>query len=101
MYEDNAVKNCEVVGKHLLNKVEKLVNKYPDKISNGRGRGLFCAFDCENSEVRNNLVKKLFANGLMMIGCGEKTMRFRPPVCINKENIDEGMDIIDRSINQL
>ncbi len=101
MYEDNSVKNCEVVGKHLLNKVEKLVNKYPDKISNGRGRGLFCAFDCENSEVRNNLVKKLFANGLMMIGCGEKTMRFRPPVCINKENIDEGMDIIDRSINQL
>ena len=101
MYEDNSVKNCEVVGKHLLNKIVELINKYPDKISNGRGRGLFCAFDCKDSNFRNNLVKKLFDNGLMMIGCGDKTMRFRPPVSINKEKINEGLDIIDRTIAQL
>lgn len=98
MYEDDLVKNCEIQGKYLLSKIEELVNKYPNKLSNGRGLGLFCAFSCKDSELRDKIVKKLFDNGLMMIGCGEKTLRFRPPVSIKKEHIDEGMTILDKVI---
>jgi len=101
MYEDDLVKNCEIQGKHLLSKIEELVKKYPDKLSNGRGLGLFCAFDCKDAELRNKTVKKLFDNGLMMIGSGEKTLRFRPPVSIKKEHIDEGMGILDDVIGKL
>jgi len=101
MYEDDLVKNCEIQGKHLLSKIEELVNKYPDKLSNGRGLGLFCAFSCKDSELRDKIVKKLFENGLMMIGCGEKTLRFRPPVSIKKEHIDEGMTILDKVIGMI
>jgi L-lysine 6-transaminase len=98
MYEDDLVKNCEIQGKYLLSKIKELVNKYPNKLSNGRGLGLFCAFSCKDSELRDKIVKKLFENGLMMIGCGEKTLRFRPPVSIKKEHIDEGMTILDKVI---
>jgi len=101
MYEDDLVKNCEIQGKHLLSKIEELVKKYPDKLSNGRGLGLFCAFDCKDAELRNKIVKKLFDNGLMMIGCGEKTLRFRPPVSIKKEHIDEGMTILDKVVGMI
>ena len=101
IYEDDLVKNCEIQGKYLLSKIEELVKKYPDKLSNGRGLGLFCAFDCKDAELRNKIVKKLFANGLMMIGCGEKTLRFRPPVSIKKEHLDEGMTILDKVIGMI
>jgi L-lysine 6-transaminase len=59
---------------------------------------LFCAFSCKDSKLRDKIVKKLFDNGLMMIGCGEKTLRFRPPVSIKKEHINEGMTILDKVI---
>jgi L-lysine 6-transaminase len=81
--------------------MKDLTEKYPDKISSSRGLGLFCAFDCDTAETRNEIVKKCFDNGMMVLGCGEKTLRFRPPVIIKKDEIYEGMLILDKVISGL
>ena len=99
--EENLVENCRIQGEYLQKKINELTEKYPHKLSNGRGLGLFCAFDCDTPETRNDIVKKCFDNGMMLLGCGEKTLRFRPPVIINKDEIDEGMIILDKVISKL
>jgi len=99
--EENLVKNCEVVGNHLLSKLNELSNKYPDKVSSPRGLGLFCAFDCRDAAMRDKIHTEAMKNGLLILGCGEKSIRFRPPITVTKENIDAGIEIIDKIIKDI
>jgi L-lysine 6-transaminase len=99
--EEKLVENCAAQGEYLLNKIYDLINKYPDRLSNGRGLGLFCAFDCKDAELRNKVTANAMSSGLLILGSGERSMRFRPPVNITKSEIDEGMEILDKVITAL
>jgi L-lysine 6-transaminase len=99
--EEKLVDNCAVQGDYMLNKIYDLINKYPDRLSNGRGLGLFCAFDCKDAALRNKVTANAMNSGLLILGSGEKSMRFRPPVNIIKSEIDEGMEILDKVISSL
>jgi L-lysine 6-transaminase len=99
--EDNLVENARIVGEHLLNRIIDISHKYPKVISNPRGMGLFCAIDAADAEVRAKLIKKIFDKGVIMLGSGEKTLRFRPPLIITEEQIDEGLDIIESAIKEI
>jgi len=93
--EENLVKNAEIRGKHLMAGLEKIAQKYPDKISNARGRGLMCAFDLPTPEKRDELREKVYAKDLVVLGCGATTIRFRPPLIISSEEIDEALGILE------
>ena len=94
--EENLVRNCEVNGVYLQTKLKELSEKYPNKVSNTRGMGLFCAFDCKDSDMRGKVTTKALENDLMILGSGEKSIRFRPPINVSKEEIDLGAEILDR-----
>jgi len=96
--EENLIKNAKTEGQHLLEDIKKLEQKYPNIISNARGRGLMCAFDLPSSEIRDKLKAKLYNNGLVVIGCGELTIRFRPALVITSEEIDKAIKIIDDTL---
>lgn len=94
--EEDLVKNSELMGKYLQMKLTELASKYPDKVSNVRGLGLFSAFDAADGEMRNNITSEALKNNLIILGSGEKSVRFRPPININASEIDEGIAILDK-----
>ncbi|MCK5112867.1 MAG: aminotransferase class III-fold pyridoxal phosphate-dependent enzyme, partial [Thermoplasmatales archaeon] len=95
--EEKLIKNAEIQGKRLLKGLEEIAKKYPDKISNARGRGLMCAFDLPTPEKRDEIKEKLYANDLIVLGCGATTIRFRPPLIISSEEVDEALAILDKA----
>jgi L-lysine 6-transaminase len=99
IHEENLVKNVEIQGSILLKGLIELSYKYPDKISNARGKGLMCAFDLSSPQKRDELKDILYSKGLIIIGCGEKTLRFRPPLIINSDEINEALEIINKSLS--
>jgi len=96
--EENLIKNAEVQGKRLLNGLDEISQRYPDKISNARGLGLMCAFDLLTSKKRDELKNKLYANNLLALSCGTNTIRFRPPLVISSKEIDEVLEILDKTV---
>jgi len=54
--DEKLIKNAKIQGDRLLEEIIGLANKYPDKISNARGLGLMCAFDCKTPEKRDELI---------------------------------------------
>jgi len=96
--EENLIKNAEIQGKRLLEGLERTAQKYPNKLSNARGLGLMCAFDLTTPEKRDELKNKLLANGLVVLGCGATTIRFRPPLIISETEIDKALDILDETV---
>jgi len=85
--------------KSLLLTMKKLQDEYPNLMSNTRGLGLMCSFDLPTAEIRNHFREKCFENKLMILGCGEKSIRFRPPLNITESEIDKGLTIIKKVLS--
>ncbi|RYG30195.1 MAG: aminotransferase class III-fold pyridoxal phosphate-dependent enzyme, partial [Chitinophagaceae bacterium] len=40
-------------------------------------------------------------HNVMFLGCGIRTIRFRPALCIEKKHIDEGIAVMDKILPAL
>lgn len=99
--EENLVQNAEIVGKYLLEKLIELGNEFPNKIRNIRGRGLMCAIDFNSPQERDIFKNKCYDNGIVILGCGEQTIRFRPALNLTKEEVDEGLQIMKKVLMKM
>lgn len=89
--EEQLVENARIVGEELLGELHKLQQDFPTLISNTRGRGLFCAMDLPNEHLRAQLRKKAYEKKLILIGSGDHSIRFRPPLTLSREDMQEGL----------
>jgi L-lysine 6-transaminase len=78
------------------------VQEQTSMISNVRGRGLFVAFDLPTPELRNSVVSRLRkAERVIVLPCGDRSIRLRPALSISHEEIDEAVDAIGRATLKL
>ena len=84
-----------------MTKMQSACEKHPDLLSNARGKGLYCAMDAVSGDVRKKLLSAVFEKGAIILPSGEKAIRFRPSLNIEKKHIDECFDIIEASIKEL
>lgn len=99
--KENLLQNAITVGEYLLEGLQKLAQQYPDKISNPRGRGLMCAIDLPTHEQRNHLREFLYDDGLIILSCGDQSIRFRPHLNVSQEEIQIALDKIENNINKI
>lgn len=99
--EEKLVENAAKMGIYLLAGLTNLQEQIPDKISNVRGRGLMCAFDLPTTLQRDQANKNAYKNGMIILGCGNKSVRCRPRLNITEDEIDEAMKILYMSIKEV
>ncbi len=90
--EDNLLENAKIMGNYLLHRLKELQIE-----DNVRGRGLFCAFDLPSKEHQTTFRNLAFENKLLILGSGENSIRFRPALCIQQDEIDEGIAELKKS----
>ncbi|MNR18965.1 L-lysine-epsilon aminotransferase [compost metagenome] len=100
VHDDKLCDHAATIGQYLKENLEQLAQKH-DKITNVRGKGLLCAFDFPNKEMRNAFIQKGMDNNVMFLGCGNQTIRFRPALCIEKKHIDEGLAAMEKILPAL
>ncbi len=101
MHEEKLLGNAEKMGKVLLKALEAVQYDHSTLIGNARGRGLMCAFDLPTTTMRNKFQSKMYDNGVAILGCGEKTIRFRPPLNVEEEHIKQAIDAVRKSVKVL
>jgi L-lysine 6-transaminase len=85
-------------GQQLLTGLEQLRDE-TGLISNVRGRGLFVAFDLETRDERDATVTDLrTAEHLIVLPCGERSIRFRPALSVSEDEIEEALGATGRSV---
>ena len=89
--EENLVDNAKAVGEYLLQNLHAIQIQYPELVSQARGLGLMCSFNLPDSDTRNKFLDKLYEKKVLMLGCGQKSVRFRPPLNVGVKHIDEAM----------
>ena len=98
--EDNLCQNAEEVGQYLQDNL-KVISLVDDRITNVRGKGLITAFDFEDNATRNLFISEGMKQNVMFLGCGTKTIRFRPALIIEKQHIDEGLHLMRNILKKL
>jgi len=75
---ENLLQNTLASGDVLMKGLLDLQSRYPQFVKNARGRGTFCAIDCDSGGRRDDVLVKLRRLGVHAGGCGEAAIRLRP-----------------------
>jgi L-lysine 6-transaminase len=95
--EERLVEHAAEVGQHLLAGLQGMVADDPEMFSNARGRGLMCAIDFPTPDVRTQVADKAYDLGLMILPCGARSLRFRPPLDVTRGEIEQALEILGRA----
>ena len=104
--EHEAIANAAKIGDHMKQRIQTWVDKY-EIVGDVRGMGLMIGIEIVKDKKtkalagkeRDRIVDQLcFERGVLMLGCGETTIRLSPPLIINKEQADIAMDVLEECI---
>src|SRR5262249_25210286 len=103
--EDGLVENAAQVGGYLKKKLAKLQNM-PSVIKEVRGLGLMIGVEFAKTDthrmpdpkLRDQVMLTCFEQGLLLLNCGESTVRFCPPVIVNREDVNAAVAIFETAI---
>ncbi|GEQ72389.1 hypothetical protein JCM33374_g6076 [Metschnikowia sp. JCM 33374] len=84
------VKQAARVGDYLFGKLEKLAEKYPEYLSDlrGKGRATFIAWSFKKAELRNKFLGDMKTVGINIGGCAEDSVRLRPTLVFEEKHAD-------------
>jgi L-lysine 6-transaminase len=95
---DELIPRAGALGETLLDGLRELEARFPELVSNTRGRGLMCAFDV--SWDRDLLISTLRdVEGVLVLPCGERSVRLRPALSVTPEEIGHGLAALGRALS--
>jgi 4-aminobutyrate aminotransferase len=105
LVEHGLMQNAAEEGAYLKAELEKLMAE-SDVIGEVRGTGLMLGVEIVQSKatrekaakLRNELVDRCFAHGLLILGCGESSIRLSPPLVINRTQSEAALAIFRRAL---
>jgi 4-aminobutyrate aminotransferase len=102
-YADNA----QAMGKRMMERLAKLAKQF-EFIGEVRGRGLMIGVEFVSDRVTkapakalaSKIVHRAYHNGLLLLECGASGIRLIPPLMIDAALVDEGMSLLERSMQE-
>jgi L-lysine 6-transaminase len=92
---ERLVENAARQGTRLLSGLETLGARHPALVGNVRGRGLMCAISFPDGATRDRVIRGCHEARLLVLPCGQRSLRFRPALNIDAAAIDEALAILD------
>ena len=94
--QDGILAHVQELTPYLEEKLDTFVEKYPI-VAARRGKGFMQGLVIEGATV-GSVVTKALENGLLVISAGSDVLRLVPPLVITKENIDEMIEKLEKSL---
>jgi len=103
LLEEGLIKNAAEVGSVLKDKLTALKPGHK-AIGDVRGLGLMIGVDFADAnhnpdgKLRDRVMQKSFEKGLLLLSCGESTLRFCPPLIVTQEQIATAVDVFESAV---
>jgi L-lysine 6-transaminase len=103
IYRDDNILDyvSNVAGPALLKGLEKIQAGFGGRVTNVRGKGLMCAFDLDTPENRSKFLSACAKRKMLILPCGTHTVRFRPALNVPLEDIEKGLDISRKALEEI
>jgi L-lysine 6-transaminase len=98
---DGLIARTAVAGTHLLSLLGQLAGRF-EIVTDVRGRGLMCAFSLPSKEIRDAVLSSLREDErVLLLGCGTRSVRFRPALTVSETELALGVAALDRVLERL
>lgn len=105
LLEEKLMANAAAQGERLMTGLRELQNSY-ECLGDVRGKGLMVGVEIVKdretkqraAEWRKEIINKAFRKGLLLLGCGENTIRFCPGLTVTEEEVDVCLSIFDEVV---
>jgi 4-aminobutyrate aminotransferase/(S)-3-amino-2-methylpropionate transaminase len=111
MEEEGLVARASEIGERFVSRLRALQDQHPKAIGEIRNAGAMIAMELvedgdanrPDPDLTKALVQAAARNGLILLSCGMRgnVIRFLPALTIPNELIDEGMDLVAKSLAEL
>ncbi len=106
--EREGIANAAHVGGKMLERLRGWVKTHP-LVGDVRGRGLMIGIELVKDKatrelaaaLRNRVETLAFEKGLMILGCGETSLRLCPPLIVKEEEATVALDILEEALTQV
>jgi len=103
--EREAMANAATVGGKMLNRLQSWIDRYPN-VGDVRGRGLMIGVELVKNkatrepagELRDRIIQQAFQRGLLILGCGETSIRLCPPLILKMQEADVALGLLEECI---
>jgi len=84
----------------LKDRIKSIIEKYPELKGEARGRGLMQGIAIDVEDLANKICAAAFERGLIVetSGPSDEVVKFLPPLIIDEEGLNKGLDILEESI---
>lgn len=108
LLETELMQNAADVGEVLMGELRKLSDRHP-LVGDVRGRGLMIGMELVQDRLAKTpakqqsaaLIDRCFHKGLLLLTCGESTIRFCPPLVITREQVHSAVHILDEVLGEI
>ena len=105
--EREGMANAAHQGEAILEKLRGWPRNHP-AIGDVRGRGLMIGIEIVKNQdtresapaVRDHIVDLAFERGLLILGCGENSIRLAPPLIVNEHEAAVALEILEDCVTQ-
>jgi 4-aminobutyrate aminotransferase len=99
--------NAAAVGEYFMARLRELQQRFPC-IGDVRGKGLMIGVELVSDRASkaparalcDAVLTRAFHNGLLLLACGVSTLRFIPPLMINRAHVDEALQLTERALQE-
>jgi L-lysine 6-transaminase len=98
---DGLFENATVQGRYLRARLDQLADDFPAVVLDVRGRGLMCAFSLPTTTDRDELIRRLWQHGVIVLPSGRSSVRFRPALTVARAEIDEAVAAVRDVLTEL
>jgi 4-aminobutyrate aminotransferase len=108
LVETEYAANASTVGEYFLGKLRQLQARHA-VIGEVRGKGLMIGMELVTDRTSRAparalceaLITRAYHNGLMLLSCGQSTVRFMPPLMIANHDVDEAVSLLAASLEEV
>lgn len=98
---DNLRQRARDTGDAILAGLLDIESRFSDLAMNARGQGTLCAIDFADTVSRDMVVSRLRDSGVLVGGCGDRTLRLRPPLTLTQHHANIFLETLERVIETL
>jgi 4-aminobutyrate aminotransferase len=99
--------NAATVGEYFIGRLKDLQKRFPS-IGEVRGKGLMIGMELITDPASRAPARKLceavltraYHHGLLLLSCGQSTVRFIPPLMINRGHVDEALALLEPALTE-
>jgi len=108
LLEGSLMANAAVQGERLIDSLRDMQQRF-ECMGDVRGKGLMVGVELVKDrqskapagDWRGRIIQRAFEKGLLILGCGQNSIRFCPSLTVSAEEIDVGLSIFEECLKEI